>query len=76
MKKNKGKNDAPIKREIYGYAYRLIFAPSLTSDAIGSENFSIFETPFVKANIHVDQTLSPKSIKWCGNKAVIIQFRN
>ena len=77
MKKNKGKNEAPApKKEIIGYAYRLIFAPSLTSDAIGSESFSIFETPFVKSGVHVDENQSLKDIKWCGNKAVVVQFAN
>ena len=37
MKKAKGKGDVPMpQREITGYVFRIIFAPSLTSDAIGS----------------------------------------
>lgn len=37
MKKAKGKNEAMnVKREITGYVFRLIFAPSLTSDSIGT----------------------------------------
>lgn len=77
MKKKKdNKPDAPIQRELVGYNYKIIFAPSLTSDAIGSENFSVFDLPFVKAGTHVDANNSPVSISWCGNKAVLIQLQN
>ena len=66
-----------VKREITGYVFRLIFAPSLTSDSIGTESFSTFETKYVRIGVHVNEReLCPKAIKWCGNKAVIVQFMN
>jgi len=37
MKKKKdGKSEPTPARELVGFTYRLIFAPSLTSDSIGS----------------------------------------
>ena len=55
MKKNKGKGEnIPVKKDIIGYTFRLIFAPSLTSDSIGTESFSIYETSFVKLGVHVN----------------------
>lgn len=36
MKKKKDKADVPIQKQLIGFTYRLVFAPSLTSDSIGS----------------------------------------
>ena len=32
--------------------------------------------PFIKTDLHLNKNLSPVAIKWCGNKAVLIQFQN
>ena len=58
-----------------GFTYKLVFGPSLTSDSIGTENFSTYELGFVKKD-HLDANNSLVSISWCGNKAVILQFKN
>jgi len=76
MKKKKDKPEAPAPKEISGFNYKLVFAPSLTSDSIGSEMFNFFDLPFVKPGAHVDANNSPISISWCGNKAIVIQFFN
>ena len=36
MKKKKDKNDTLPQRQLVGYTYKIVFAPSLTSDSIGS----------------------------------------
>jgi len=38
--------------------------------------FSTFDLPFVKPVLHVDANNSPVCVSWCGNKAVLIQFKN
>lgn len=53
-----------------------MFAPSLTSDTISSNLFYSYELPYVKAGVHLNINGSPLSIKWCGNKSIVIQFFN
>lgn len=76
MKKKKDKLDVPAAKEISGYTYRLVFAPSLTSDAINSDTFNFYDLPFVRPGVHVNSSNSPIKISWVGNKAVLIQFFN
>ena len=76
MKKKKDKNIPEVEREPYAYSYKIVFAPSLTSDTISSNLFYFYELPYVKAGVHLNIHGSPTSIKWCGNKAIAIQFMN
>lgn len=54
--KGKGDKDAakePV-REPYGYAYRLIVAPSINSDSIESNKFKSIDLPFVRDGVHLN----------------------
>jgi hypothetical protein len=45
-KKKKGEKEPP--RIPYAFAYRLIIAPSISSDSLESNKFKMIEMPFVK----------------------------
>lgn len=36
----------------------------------------MIELPFVKEGSHLDLNQQPVDLRWCGNRAVIIQFQN
>ena len=74
LPKNQKKPAPP--RIPYGFAYRLIIAPSINSDTIDSSKFKYIELPFVKDGSHLNNKNNEQKleIKWCGNKAVIVQF--
>lgn len=73
-KKKKGESEPP--RVPYGFAYRLIFAPAISSDSLESSKFKPIELPFVKEGTHLNINQQPIDIRWCGNRAAVIQFQN
>jgi hypothetical protein len=72
-KKKKGPEEVRIPDS---YTYSLVICPSLSSDTIDADKFKIIKLPFIKADQHVNQDQQPLSIKWCGNKSLILQFWN
>lgn len=40
------------------------------------DKFKVIRLPFVKHNVHMNQDQQPLAVKWCGNKALILQFWN
>jgi hypothetical protein len=73
-KKKKGeKEPVPIP---YAFTYRLVIAPSISSESLESNKFKSIELKFVKEGTHINLDQQPIDIKWCGNRAVIIQFQN
>ncbi len=41
-----------------------------------SDKFKTIKLPFVKPGTHMNPDLQPLSVRWCGNKALILQFWN
>lgn len=60
----------------YGFAYRLIFAPAISSDSLDASKFKPIELPFVKEGTHLNLNQQPIDVRWCGNRAVVLQFQN
>jgi len=58
------------------YNYSLVICPSLSSDSIDPDKFKTIKLTFIKPDQHLNQDQQPLSIKWCGNKALILQFWN
>lgn len=58
------------------YNFSLVICPSLNSDMIDPDKFKVIKLPFVKPKIHMNEDQQPVSVKWCGNKALILQFWN
>jgi vacuolar protein sorting-associated protein 16 len=75
QKKKKVEKEPP--RVPYAFAYRLIFAPSISSDTLEANKFKLVELPFIKeGSNHLNLDQQPLDIRWCGNRAIIIQFQN
>ena len=73
-KKKKGEKEPP--RIPYAFAYRLIFAPAISSDSLEAGKFKMVELPFVKEGVHINLDQHPIDIRWCGTRAVVVQFQN
>ena len=41
-----------------------------------SHKFKLVELPFVREGTHINLDQQPADIKWCGTRALIIQFQN
>ena len=40
------------------------------------EKFKVIKLPFAKKDIHMNQDQQPLAVRWCGNKALVLQFWN
>lgn len=58
------------------YIYSLIVCPSISSDSIDPDKFKVIKLPFAKPNTHMNQDQQPVAVRWCGNKALVLQFWN
>ena len=76
MVPQKKKGERPPPRQPYGFAYRLVIAPSISSDTLEASKFKMIELPFVKEGSHLNLDQQPIDIRWVGNRAVLIQFQN
>jgi hypothetical protein len=73
-KKQKGeKEPAPVP---YGFAYRVIIAPAISSETLEGSKFKAIEMAFVKEGTHINLDQQPLDIQWCGNRAIVLQFQN
>lgn len=70
------KDNQPPKKQLTGFNYKLIIAPSINSDAMDASKFKIVAMPFVKENVYLNEDQQPLAIRWCGSKALIVQFQN
>lgn len=75
LKKKKEKEKEP-PRVPYAFAYRVIIAPSISSDLLESSKFKLIEIPFIREGIHINLDQQPLALQWCGNKALILQLQN
>ena len=76
IRKKKEKGQLPTEKKPIRFVYRLVIAPSLTSESVRGDLFKFYDMPFVRAEHHLNEKGQPLAIKWCGNKAVIIHFAN
>ena len=74
QKRKKGEREPP--RIPYAFAYRIIFGPSISSDSLEFSKFKLIELPFIREGSHVDLNQQPIDIRWCGTRAIVIQFQN
>jgi hypothetical protein len=58
------------------YTFSLVIAPSISSESMDPDKFKTIKLPFIKLNQHMNQDLQPLAVRWCGNKALILQFWN
>lgn len=76
LKKKKKGNEPEEVKVPESYNFSLVVCPSLSSDSIDPDKFKVIKLPFVKPKIHMNEDQQPVTVKWCGNKALILQFWN
>ncbi len=75
LKKKKKQEQAP--RVPSGYNYKFVVAPSINSDTIDASKFKVFTPKYeIRAQTHLSPNMQPFQIKWCGNKAIVVQYYN
>ena len=72
----KGKKTEQEKPVPYGFAYRVIIAPSISAESMDSNRMRTFELPFIREGGQLNLSQQPKGIKWCGNHAITLQLWN